>query len=229
MAARLALRELGTTAGDDGAAGRAAELEREIGRVLRREHDRIYGGLAPHTPPRARGAAAAVKPTWRGGYLVRLELRARPALELSNAYAFIDEIAAGRDLRELALRGEGPLPARVDHGALGALEIGGACVSPAVLALLASSLLPRLTRLSLSGWLGQSKVPSQIARMPLLPQLRELSLTACGFEDHDLAGFALRADAFAHLDALDLRGHRFSRRAVREAREALGDALLTGA
>ncbi len=229
MAARLALRELGTSSGDDGAVGRAAELEREIRRVLRTEHDRIYGELAPHTPPRARGAAVAARPTWSKGYLVALELRARPGVDLSHAYTCIRESAAGRDLRALALRGEGPLPARVDHGALGALEIAGACVSPGVLDVLAGSLLPRLTRLSLSGWLGQSKVPSQIARMPLLPQLRELSLTACGFEDHDLAGFALRADAFAHLDALDLRGHRFSRRAAREAREALGGVLVTSA
>lgn len=202
---------------------RQAELSREIARVLRREREALLGPLAPH----AGSKRARVSITWASGYATGALLRGDDALSLADAYAHLAALPFARDVRALALEGLAPLPDRLDAIAgVDRLSLRGACVTPRALALLRDAPPPRLRHLVLSGWLGGSRATAEIARLPALARLETLALSACGLEDHDLASLALRADAFAHLEVLDLSRNTFSRAARARAAVALPNATF---
>ena len=74
-------------------------------------------------------------------------------------------------------------------------------------ALLAGERVPRLTRLGIMNCEFVEDVVGALVKSPLLPRLRQLSLAHGMMTDAGAQALATHADAFAHLDVLDLTGN----------------------
>lgn len=88
--------------------------------------------------------------------------------------------------------------------------------------------LPKLRSLGLHDSGALNQLVQEVIDSPLLPSLRELALSGGGLDEGGAAILLEYADAFAHLDTLDLSKNYLSETSVAALQSTFGSRLLVG-